>query len=210
MKNIIAHRGFWLEATEQNTEVAFRRALSNGFGIETDLRDRSQSVVISHDMASPESMTIEHFLKLCTIAPDVTLALNIKADGLQASMASLCIDNPHFYFDMSVPDMLGYLKSGVPLYTRYSNIESEPALLDKCEGVWLDNFDNGELDVAALQSYLELGKHVVLVSPELHKRDEKSYWKQLKTFLEENESYENKLGLCTDFPLEARSYFNEQ
>nr|QOS23452.1 hypothetical protein VP371_00019 [Vibrio parahaemolyticus] len=210
MKNIIAHRGFWLEATEQNTEVAFKRALSNGFGIETDLRDRNQSVVISHDMASAESMTIEHFLSLCTIAPDVTLALNVKADCLQASMAPLRIDNPHFYFDMSVPDMLGYLKNDMSLYTRYSNIEPGPALLDKCEGVWLDNFDNGELDLVALQSYLELGKHVVLVSPELHKRDEKSYWKQLKTFLGENESYENKLGLCTDFPLEARSYFNEQ
>lgn len=210
MKNIIAHRGFWLEATEQNTEVAFKRALSNGFGIETDLRDRNQSVVISHDMASAESMTIENFLNLCTIAPDVTLALNVKADGLQALMSSLRIDNPHFYFDMSVPDMLGYLKNDMSLYTRYSNIEPAPALLDKCEGVWLDNFDNGGLDLVALQSYLALGKHVILVSPELHQRDEKSYWKQLKIFLKENKSYEKKLGLCTDFPLEARSYFNEQ
>ena len=209
MQNIIAHRGFWLEVNEQNTEVAFRRALSNGFGIETDLRDRDQSVVISHDMATLESMTIEHFIKLCSVAPNVTLALNVKADGLQGSMASLQMDNPHFYFDMSVPDMLGYLTNDMTVYTRYSDIEPDPALLDSCEGVWLDNFQDSELDVAVLQSYLDLGKNVVLVSPELHKRSEKSYWAQLKSFLDANTKYITKVGLCTDFPLDARSYFNE-
>ncbi|MFS1510720.1 MULTISPECIES: phosphodiesterase [unclassified Vibrio] len=210
MQNIIAHRGFWLEASEQNTEVAFRRALSNGFGIETDLRDRGQFIVISHDMATTENMTLEYFLELCTVAPDVTLALNVKADGLQSTLASLTLTNPHFYFDMSVPDMLGYLRNDMTLYTRYSDIELEPALIDKCEGVWLDNFQDDKLDEVALLTYLGLGKDVVLVSPELHKRNEKGYWEQLKAFLGANAKYKTKVGLCTDFPLDARSYFNEQ
>lgn len=210
MENIIAHRGYWLDAAEQNTKVAFKRALANGFGIETDLRDRDQTVVISHDMATDESMTIDSFLSLCSSAPGVTLALNVKADGLQDAMASLNLINPHLYFDMSVPDMLGYLRKDMTLYSRYSDIEPEPALLDKCEGIWLDNFGDNKLNLVALQSFLERGKNVVLVSPELHKRCERDYWEKLKLFLDANTKYRTKVGLCTDFPLDARSYFNEQ
>lgn len=33
---IIAHRGYWFSAQEKNTEVAFYRAFSMGFGTETD------------------------------------------------------------------------------------------------------------------------------------------------------------------------------
>jgi glycerophosphoryl diester phosphodiesterase len=47
---IIAHRGMWFNKHEQNTLVAFERALENGFGIETDFRDFNGSLVISHDL----------------------------------------------------------------------------------------------------------------------------------------------------------------
>lgn len=208
MKNIIAHRGFWLKVSEQNTKAAFKRALSYGFGIETDLRDRNQSIVISHDMSTSENMKIEEFFALCHAAPDVTLALNVKADGLQKTLKTITPTNFHFYFDMSVPDMLGYLERNMNVYTRYSNIESEPALIDKCKGVWLDNFKDEKLDEVALKTYLKLGKYVVLVSPELHKRDKLEYWNQLKSFLNDNMIYKTKVGLCTDYPLDARSFFN--
>lgn len=208
MKNIIAHRGFWLKVSEQNTKAAFKRALLYGFGIETDLRDRNQSIVISHDMSTSENMKIEEFFALCHAAPDVTLALNVKADGLQKTLKTITPTNFHFYFDMSVPDMLGYLERNMNVYTRYSNIESEPALIDKCKGVWLDNFKDEKLDEVALKTYLKLGKYVVLVSPELHKRDKLEYWNQLKSFLNDNMIYKTKVGLCTDYPLDARSFFN--
>jgi glycerophosphoryl diester phosphodiesterase len=209
MKNIIAHRGFWLETSEQNTKVAFNRALSYGFGIETDLRDRNQSIVISHDMSTSESMKIEDFFALFHAAPNVTLALNVKADGLQNTLETFIPTNFHFYFDMSVPDMLGYLKRNMNVYTRYSDIEYQPALIDKCKGVWLDNFKDEKLDEVALKTFLKLGKNVVLVSPELHKRNYLEYWNQLKSFLNNNTTYKAKVGLCTDYPLDARSFFNE-
>ena len=44
---IIAHRGFWIKDSEKNTVKAFERALENGFGIETDLRDYNQKIVAS-------------------------------------------------------------------------------------------------------------------------------------------------------------------
>jgi glycerophosphoryl diester phosphodiesterase len=54
MLKIISHRGFWITPSEQNTEVAFIRALECGFGIETDIRDVSGDLVISHDMSTQD------------------------------------------------------------------------------------------------------------------------------------------------------------
>jgi hypothetical protein len=34
---ILANRSFWLEYTEKNAEIAFKRAFANGFGIEKGL-----------------------------------------------------------------------------------------------------------------------------------------------------------------------------
>jgi len=211
MKNIIAHRGFWLEVSEQNHFSAFERALSNGFGIETDLRDRNATVVISHDMPNSKSMSFKDFLSLCReYSPELSLALNIKADGLQQSLIAQEVNNQHFYFDMSVPDMLGYTNNSMNVYTRYSDIEQYPALYNDCKGVWLDNFSDAHLDLCALKTFLKDGKEVILVSPELHKRDEKEYWCSLKEHLTSNPSHELLIGLCTDFPLKARDYFNEK
>ena len=207
MIDIIAHRGFWETKEEQNTEVSFKRALKNRFGIETDLRDRNEEIVISHDMANSSSITLDTFLDLCELAPDVTLAFNIKSDGLQENLLSKSVTNPHFYFDMSVPDMLGFKKLNLPTYTRFSNIEKKPSLYEDSIGVWLDNFNNEILDINALKQFLMDGKKVVLVSPELHRMDKENYWESLSNFIIENPKTKSAIGLCTDFPLKAREYF---
>ena len=41
---LLAHRGHWLERAETNSFHAFERAWSNGYGIETDLRDLDGAV----------------------------------------------------------------------------------------------------------------------------------------------------------------------
>ena len=209
MKNIIAHRGYWKNKSEQNTEVAFQRALKNGFGIETDLRDRNEEIVISHDMPNSCCITFDAFLGLCETHSGITLALNVKSDGLQEKLLTSKVHNPHFYFDMSVPDMLSYKKHKFPFYTRFSNIETKPSLYKESEGVWLDNFKDDTLDTNALRLFLSDGKKVVLVSPELHKRNIKGYWESVLNFISENPEHKNQIGLCTDFPEKAREYFNE-
>ncbi|EMI7259002.1 hypothetical protein V6932_002705 [Vibrio alginolyticus] len=210
MLDIIAHRGYWLEQAEQNTAVAFERALSGGYGIETDLRDHNEVIVISHDMPNSASMKFDDFLKICSQYDDkLTLALNVKADGLQLLLKDSAIVNSHFYFDMSVPDMLGYLNKEMMLYSRYSEIETTPSLYEHTNGIWLDNFTDAQLDVAALTRFLQDGKRVILVSPELHKRCTSQYWLSLKKFLNDNPQYSRVIGLCTDFPSKAREYFYE-
>lgn len=206
--DIIAHRGFWVKANEQNTVVAFERALAESFGIETDLRDYDGEIVISHDIPSARCLSLTSFLKLCQKNPNIRLALNIKSDGLQTLINKIKIHNPHFYFDMSVPDMLGYEKNNLDFYSRYSNIEATPSLYKECKGIWLDNFIDGNLDVLKMTTFLNDNKNVVLVSPELHKFNKDHYWKELLTYINNNPQHEDKLSICTDYPIDARTYFN--
>ena len=36
---IIAHRGFWEQEQDKNSYFAFQKSFTNGFGVDTDLRD---------------------------------------------------------------------------------------------------------------------------------------------------------------------------
>lgn len=36
---IIAHRGYWIDSSEKNSSNALRKALEQGYGFESDLRD---------------------------------------------------------------------------------------------------------------------------------------------------------------------------
>ena len=117
---ILAHRGLWETPVDKNTRAALRRALAEGFGIETDIRDFDGRLVISHDPPRAEAMHLDDFLDDYVQSGGLgLLALNIKADGLQPALAEALADrrigpDRYFVFDMAVPDALGstanYLK----------------------------------------------------------------------------------------------------
>lgn len=206
---IIAHRGLWKVSSERNTLDALTQALEAGYGIETDIRDCNKSLVISHDMPDDKALGFEALNKLMTKYPDRTYALNIKSDGLQAQLSEVKeLGCRYFFFDMSVPDTLGYISKKLNVYSRYSEIEPTPALYDKVQGVWLDNFIDSKLNVLALEKFLSDGLPVALVSPELHGREHLDYWNTLREFLLNNPELEQKIALCTDFPEDAESYFS--
>jgi hypothetical protein len=205
----ISHRGFWLKPEEKNTETAFRRALEAGLGIETDIRDRNGEAVIAHDVADPGTLTLADFLKLYNEHPArPMLALNIKADGLQAlvkqQLESHGVDN-YFVFDMSVPDMLGYRSQGMRYYARVSEYELAAVGIDQADGVWLDQFDGDWVDEAAVGRFADLHKDVCIVSPELHRRDPRTAWERYRRISEQPRH--GRIYLCTDFPSRAREYF---
>ena len=210
---IIAHRGYWLVDDEKNTELAFERALSANFGIETDLRDYCGNIVVSHDIPDKSSMKFEYFLELYlrntehhSLKPE--LALNIKSDGLSGLVLEILerygVTN-YFVFDMSVPDSLSYINAGLKTFTRHSEFEVLPSLYEPSSGVWLDCFLNTWFSEELLTSHLEAGKDVCIVSPELHKR--KDFISEQWVFLREY-SRRGDLILCTDFPNKAQEYFN--
>jgi hypothetical protein len=205
---IISHRGAWNTNDEKNTVTAFEHSFKNDFGTETDIRDYKGELVIAHDMATESSIPLSLFFEIYrSFNPTLPLALNIKADGLQKPLTELLqhydIKN-YFFFDMSVPDTLGYRQNNLHFYTRQSEFEPQPALYENTKGIWLDCFTGIWYDTNLIKDHIDNGKTVALVSPDLHKRDYLDFWSLLKTA--GLDSTENMI-LCTDFPFDARSYF---
>lgn len=209
---VLSHRGYWKKAAEKNTEAAFHRSFKLGFGTETDIRDRNGEIVISHDPAVEESITLENFLKIYTAYPArPTLALNIKADGLQdklkSALAAQDIDN-YFVFDMSVPDGLQYTQKLIKTFTRQSEYEKEPTFYNQAEGVWLDEFHDHWINEQVIIKHLQAGKKLCIVSPELHKRDYIGEWLEYKEI--DSKINGSCLMICTDYPEKAEEFFNEK
>ena len=205
--NIISHRGYWLESAEKNITLSFERSFRLGFGTETDIRDYNGELVISHDIPTASSITIDDFFKLYNSQSNSLLALNIKSDGLQSllknKLEEFNIKN-YFVFDMSVPDTTAYIKNGIKFFSRQSEYEKEPIFYNQAEGVWLDSFNEQWFDLDLILKHIDNGKKVAIVSSELHGRDHIGLWK----FIMDNNLVEkNELILCTDFPELAFKYF---
>jgi hypothetical protein len=206
--NIISHRGYWCTDEEKNTEVAFERSFSLGFGTETDLRDRNGELVIAHDLSTESDLSFKVF---CDIylknTGKLLLAINIKADGLatklKESLERHGINN-YFLFDMSVPDLRVSLAAGLICFTRVSDVETEPCYYGACKGIWLDGFYSDWYRSKDLFQFLRDGKQVCLVSSELHKRDPMPLWRMLK---DAGMHREPQFTLCTDRPESAKLYF---
>jgi glycerophosphoryl diester phosphodiesterase len=205
---ILSHRGYWKVAPEKNTTRAFERSFSLGFGTETDIRDFGGKLVISHDIADMNSITVEHFFEIYkSYDSQLPLALNIKADGLQSLLKELLTIyniNNYFVFDMSIPDNLGYLKADFLCFTRQSEYEPIPALYDQSTGVWMDSFRGDWIEEPILEGHLKAGKQVCLVSPDLHKRIHNPFWQKLYKMSIIHSDY---ILLCTDNPEEAKEFF---
>lgn len=202
---ILSHRGYWKVATEKNALEAFERSFRLGFGTETDIRDASGRLVISHDPPpGPHAMPATTVLDLLSRHDaQLPLALNVKADGLQRLLREALDQYPlpnAFVFDMSVPDQLQWVKAGVPCYTRHSDVEPEPYCYAQAAGVWLDAFHGDWWDADVIARHLDNGKQVCVVSPELHGRDYRAAWEVLaKSRVRES----GMLMICTDCPEEA-------
>ena len=203
--NILAHRGFWEKEDEKNSRVAIERALKHGFGIETDIRDFKGELVIAHDIADENSLLFEDFLS-CYDEGNyrTTLALNIKADGLQVKLSNLLekykVDN-YFVFDMSLPEQLKYNKGNFKVFARMSEYEKKPYLIETAQGIWLDAFNDEWYEMDTISKFVGLGNQVCIVSPELHNRPYEKLWMEVR-----ETNFENLL-ICTDFPDKAKAFF---
>lgn len=203
---ILSHRGFWLKPEERNMREAFVRSFDAGYGTETDLRDICGKIVISHDMPCGDEMSFEELLQIMN-GRNLPLALNIKADGLAVRIKELLAKYNHtnyFTFDMSIPDMVVQLATGLNVFTGQSDLIQQPILLDECAGVWLDAFREDWYDSAMLDDIVKKSKFVCIVSADLHKRDTEYQWTQIKQSLSCRSS---NLLLCTDKPDLAKEYF---
>ena len=201
---ILCHRGLWHTPEEKNSLAALSRAVANGYGFESDVRDYRGKLVISHDIANENSPALEDVLKI--LAGDkFCFAINIKADGLVNELKTLLekySSANYFVFDMSVPQMLWYRNASLKFFTRQSEFEKIPSLYDAAAGVWLDAFESDDwLTVELITNHLARGKQICIVSPELHEREPQKLWTRIKQIQSPD------LYLCTDLPIEAEKFF---
>ena len=208
---ILSHRGLWHEQSERNTLSALKKSLEHGFGFESDLRDYKGRLVVSHDPANADSCPAALIFRLLHEYQDqYCFAINIKADGLGRMLIQELNRhklNNYFCFDMSVPQMIEYVRDGIRFYTRKSEYEpGQPVLYNQAAGVWVDAFeDTGWITPELLRGYLKDGKEVCLVSPDLHAREPVEFW----SFLKNNGLDCENIFLCTDMPEQAKEFFEE-
>ncbi len=193
---IFCHRGLWSHREDQNTRNSFVRAAASGFSVETDLHAFEGRIVISHDLPMRDSgLTLREVLSM-----NCTFALNLKSDGLSQEIGThldVLLENGSFVFDGSIPEMLNYRRKLIPLALRLSEFEGELAW--KCDTLWLDGFES-DWWLKNPQFLLDMhGKTIVVVSPEIHRRDPINVW----SFLAENwKNRDVKFAICTDMPNE--------
>ncbi|MGJ0344496.1 hypothetical protein NG788_07680 [Aliarcobacter cryaerophilus] len=206
---ILSHRGYWKDVNEKNQQVSFERSFSLGFGTETDIRDYKGELVISHDIADENCISVKEMLEIYNKYNNtLPLALNIKADGLQIKLKELLEEykiTNYFVFDMSVPDGLGYLKQNMKAFTRESEYEKVPSFYDEACGIWLDEFQEHWITKEVIEKHIKNNKKICIVSPDLHKREYKNEWEHYKEI--EKELGIDNLMICTDYPEIAREFF---
>lgn len=203
---ILSHRGFWLNTRERNEPVAFERSFDLGIGTETDLRDHNGDVVVSHDMPTGSPLLFADLLRIMN-GRNLTLALNIKADGLSPVIKDVLREFGHtnyFTFDMSVPDLVRQIEDDMIAFTGLSDIQPHAVLEDRCRGVWLDCFNSDWYETGLIDDIIGRGKRVCVVSADLHQRSTEAQWSKIRACEAISSPH---LLLCTDKPLEARSFF---
>lgn len=208
--NILAHRGYWNESIDSNSSIAIKEALRRGYGFESDVRDYMGEMVISHNIADSTCQKAEEvFQWLHEYQDKFCFAINIKSDGLKEILQSYfqkyAIQN-YFLFDMSVPQMVEFREMGLRYFTRQSEVEPEPCMYKDAAGVWIDGFWSTDwITEKLVTTHIIAGKDVCLVSPDLHGKVYEEFWQIVKSWHIDD----SKLFLCTDYPDEAKEFFNE-
>ena len=190
---IFAHRGDWHPDLQPNSLQSLSSAFTNGYAIETDVRDFHGKLVISHDpCVDSRAQSFEELL-----GETHRMAINIKSDGLSELIArnlDLIATSKSFIFDCSFPELLRYKRLGIPHAMRISEYEKE--LPWNPDYIWLDAFES-DWWLENLAAH-ELMKKIptVIVSPELHKRDHHQAWDKVKSLRRSG----IEISICTDFP----------
>ncbi len=149
-------------------------AVPSEYGIEVDLRDHGDRIVMQHDpFIKDEAQDFEHFLESYH---HNLIILNVKSERIELRVQKLMQRfgiEKYFFLDSSFP-MLRLLASQgenriAVRFSEHEPIESALAVAGKVEWVWVDCFTKMPLTE---ESYRLLKQHfkLCIVSPELQGR----------------------------------------
>jgi glycerophosphoryl diester phosphodiesterase len=224
MTTILAHRANLNgpHSVVENSLEACADALKKGFGLETDLRrDTTGEFYISHDAASRTAAnSLEAYVKIFAQYPTAVLAMNVKELGYETELVRLMnagmFGQESFYFDFELlePKTPGAAQRKLKSLPQGNSARVASRLSDRNEPlaqclaipgevVWGDEFDRLWLSAEDIKQVQAAGRSVYMISPEIHGFDlatMKRRWADFKAW--------GVTGVCTDYPLAAREFFN--
>lgn len=144
-------------------------------GVEIDLRDYRDDLVLAHDPYTGGETTFKDFLR--HYHHDL-LVLNVKSEGIEYRARELAEQAgvQHFVFlDSSIPMMVKLTEQKETRFAvRFSEFEPLEGVLrfqGRCDFVWVDQFHQLELRPQDAQKLRQAGFRLIFVSPELQGRD---------------------------------------
>lgn len=144
-----------------------------GYGVELDLRDRGERLILQHDPFG-DGEDFEEYLKHYRHG---LMILNIKSERIEHRVLEAVRGagvSSYFFLDCSFPMIRSLVQAGerriAVRFSEYEPVESALALAGQVEWVWVDCFTRQPLDD---RTYGLLKSHFKLcaVSPELQGRD---------------------------------------
>lgn len=143
-------------------------------GVELDLRDRGERLILAHDPFSDG----EDFADYLRDYRHGTMILNIKSERIEervlAELAAAGTVREYFFLDCSFPMIRHLVARGeariAVRYSEFEPLENVLAVAGQVEWVWVDCFTRMPLDAEAYSRIKDAGFKLCAVSPELQKR----------------------------------------
>lgn len=206
---LLAHRGLHENNQYISSQEAFLKAIDNNLGIEIDIRNHENSLVVSHDLILKTPNLF--FKDICEYAylKNYTgyMAINVKEDNLEDLILPVLhkyqIKN-WFTFDHSIPDLIS--SKNLNSFYRISEFENYIFKEDlNIKGCWLDSFQSPYwYDNDTLLGLLKKGD-LAIVSSDLHGFPPTDQWGIIKEVIKK--PLNKKVFLCTDLINEAINFF---
>lgn len=166
MTHFIAHRINTVEELKQ---------LPKEFGVELDLRDSGDQLILQHDPFK-EGELFEEYLKHYDHG---TMILNIKSERIEHKVLELLEQykiTDYFFLDSSFPMIYLLSKHGekqcAVRFSEFEGLDTILAMSGKIDWVWVDCFTYLPINQASFKTLKEAGFKLCLVSPELQGRPE--------------------------------------
>lgn len=186
------------------------------WGVEIDLRNHGQDLLVTHDPFITEAVTLETWLDGYDHA---FLIANVKEEGMEPRLEAILREREirdYFILDESFPFIRRYALEGLSRFAvRVSEYEvAETAIRLSAElkksgrsvdWIWADSFTGQPLDPREALGLRTAGYRFCAVSPELHHIADPASWEQrIAAFREELARPEMKASLpemvCTKRP----------
>jgi|TARA_B100001146_G_scaffold134525_1_gene118054 hypothetical protein len=140
------------------------------FGLEIDIHNYNNKLVLAHDHPNEQSIKLEDFIT--HIPKNSLLAINIKNEEVEVELKIILSRSKttnYFTFDWPVTSLRNAINHDLNCAFRLSEYEKD--IVPNCPWVWLDSFNGIWYDADFLISLKKSGIKLAIVSPELHNRE---------------------------------------